>query len=170
MKRKRIDWDRVPWTPFHVVPGEHPDPDLQALIGRDQPPTVLVNSRYQVSVFEGHSIEYGPMVHLSIKTHDKTARHDWRDLQRIKNEICGRECEAVELYPAESRLVDTANQYHLFVFRDYKFPFGFHERLVGDGAWRNSRQRAWTLEDRPPDCLSPAEFEIKLQQALKGHS
>jgi hypothetical protein len=36
--------------------------------------------------------------------------HDWRDLQRIKNQLVGPECEAVELYPAESRKVDTANQ------------------------------------------------------------
>jgi hypothetical protein len=42
---------------------------------------------------------------------DGQAIHDWRELQRIKNEIVGDEIEAVELYPAESRLLDTANWY-----------------------------------------------------------
>jgi hypothetical protein len=38
----------------------------------------------------------------------------------------------VELFPAESRLVDTANQYHLWVMADaeYRFPFGYQRRLV----------------------------------------
>jgi len=31
--------------------------------------------------------------------------------------IVGEEHEAFEVYPAESRLVDTANQYHLWVSR-----------------------------------------------------
>jgi hypothetical protein len=58
--------------------------------------------------------------------------HDWRDLQRIKNELVGPECEAVELYPAESRLVDTANQYHLWADADptYRFGLGFNMRLT----------------------------------------
>lgn len=56
----------------------------------------------------------GP-VHLSIRRRDRKAVHDWRDLQRIKNDVAGPEREAVELYPAEARMVDTANQYHLWV-------------------------------------------------------
>ena len=54
-------------------------------------------------------------VYLTIRDRNRTTRHDWRDFQRIKNEICGPEREAIELYPAESRLTDTANQYHLWV-------------------------------------------------------
>ena len=75
------------------------------------------------------------ITHLSIKTHDKEPISDWRDMQTIKNELIGKEYEAVELYPAESRLVDTANQYHLWVMEKPLdeggyFPFGFHDRLV----------------------------------------
>lgn len=54
--------------------------------------------------------------HLSIKRHDKEPMQDWRVMQRIKTEIAGAETEAFELYPAESRVVDTANQYHLYAF------------------------------------------------------
>ena len=61
--------------------------------------------------------------------------HDWRDFQRIKNELIGEEYEGVELYPAESRRVDTANQYHIWVAKniEFRFPFGFNERVVDDG-------------------------------------
>jgi hypothetical protein len=72
------------------------------------------------------------MVWLSIKNKDKTPIRDWRHLQRIKNELVGKECEGVELFPAESRLVDTSNQYHLWVITEVglRFPFGYGDRLV----------------------------------------
>ena len=55
--------------------------------------------------------ENGDMFWLSIKRRDRAPVHDWRELQQIKNMIVGDEHEGFEVYPAESRLVDTANQY-----------------------------------------------------------
>lgn len=90
---------------------------------------VWLNDLYQVNVRRDEHI-----VHLSIKRRDKNPIHDWRNLQDIKNMLVGEEHEAVELYPAESRRVDSANQYHLWVSTDprFRFPFGFTERLVTD--------------------------------------
>jgi len=90
---------------------------------------VWMNNLYQVNIAYGEDI-----IHLSIKRRDKRPIHNWRQLQRIKNELVGEEYEAVEIYPAESRLVDTSNQYHLWVFTDPKFrlPFGFDGRMVLD--------------------------------------
>lgn len=67
----------------------------------------------------------GRVVWLSIKRNDREPCKDWRDFQKIKNQLCGREAEGVELYPAESRVVDTANQYHLWVFTKQRMPLGF---------------------------------------------
>ena len=70
---------------------------------------------------------------LAITRHDKAAVHDWRHFQKIKNDIFGENCEAVELYPDESRLMDTANTYWLYVFKsDYRLPFGQQYRQVED--------------------------------------
>ncbi|MEE9386106.1 MAG: hypothetical protein V3V08_22060 [Nannocystaceae bacterium] len=52
---------------------------------------------------------------LSLRRQDRAPITDWRHKQQIKNQLCGPECEGVELYPAESRLMDTSNQYWLFV-------------------------------------------------------
>jgi len=137
VKRKKTKWERIPWTPFKsaALPAD-------AMNAVDPPSAVFLNSRYQVVIYYRRESEpFGLTAHLSIKTHDRQPHHDWRDLQRIKNELCGVEYDAVEIYPAESKLVDTANQYHLFVFRNYKLPFGFQTRLVGDGDWMNSKQR-----------------------------
>lgn len=84
---------------------------------------IWINSRYQVMRCRLDDVT----IHLSIKRIDQQPVRSWRDLQRIKNELVGPENEAVEVFPAESRLVDTANQYHLFVCTDptRRIPFGF---------------------------------------------
>ncbi len=90
---------------------------------------IWINNRYQVNVSKAelHAEKWPEMIHLSIKRLDKETIHDWRELQTIKNEIVGVANEAVELYPDDRRVIDTANQYHLYVFKDptIKFPFGW---------------------------------------------
>lgn len=67
------------------------------------------------------------LIALSIKRIDREWIHDWRDLQEIKNLLVGPDHEAIELYPAEKRVVDTSNQYHLWVLAEsrLRFPFGW---------------------------------------------
>ena len=120
-----------PWTPFEKaeLPSIDPavlekHPELADLLETQQS---YLNSRYQVDARELS----GGLVHLSIKKLGKEPHIDWRDMQRIKNELCGPEREAVEIYPAESRLVYTCNQYHLFVLPEgERLPIGFNERMV----------------------------------------
>jgi hypothetical protein len=165
MKRKRPNIHRQPWTPF--VACEIPSDAIYSS-GARAPDSIFRNSRYQVSIWIEQAPEpFGVYAHLSIKDHDKSARHDWRDLQRIKNELMGAECDAVEVYPAESKLVDSANQYHLFVFRDYRLPFGFQSRLVSDGDWRQSKQRPFEPGARPADCLDARQFDEHYQRLTR---
>ena len=80
---------------------------------------------------------------LSIKRHDREAFHDWRVMQEIKNAICGDEWEGIEIYPAESRLVDTCNQYHLICFNEQVPIWVFNGRSVSGDNIGKSRQRAF---------------------------
>ena len=120
------------WTPFRRVDITAQKAAYhQTVEGKsDAPAETWENNRYQVLVRRNSGIGGMPdVIHLSIRSLDRSADHDWRHLQRIKNEILGPEIEAVELYPAESRLVDTSNQYHLWAF-DIEpgktcFPFGY---------------------------------------------
>lgn len=106
----------------------------------DQKAECVINDTYQVLIKKQYNHDTPEpelqLIWLSIKRLDKQPIHDWRHLQQIKNELVGPEAEAIELYPAESRLVDTANQYHLWVIPDItlRFPFGFGERIVCDDA------------------------------------
>lgn len=79
---------------------------------------------------------------LQICNFDQSARHDWRDFQRIKNELIGPEWEAVELYPAESRLRDPSNAFYLWCFPAHVFSWlGFQSRLVCDADQAIAPQR-----------------------------
>tara|TARA_Y100000817_G_scaffold304636_1_gene287859 strand:- start:1988 stop:2479 length:492 start_codon:yes stop_codon:yes gene_type:complete len=97
-------------------------------------------------------------IELCITRHDKQAIHDWRHFQYIKNDIVGPEREALELYPAESRLVDSANSYWLYVAPEgFNLPIGMHHRWVRNpetASKMRSTQRAFEVpvEDTPlPD-------------------
>ena len=68
---------------------------------------IWINDLYQVAIHRNtpnHNIGDYVIDHLSIKLRTKAPIHDWRDLQEIKNLLCGPEREAIEVYPAESRL------------------------------------------------------------------
>ncbi len=53
----------------------------------------------------------------------------WAEKQEIKNELFGTKRAAVEVFPAEDRLVDAADVYHLWVFeKGFQLPFGIHPK------------------------------------------
>jgi hypothetical protein len=69
--------------------------------------------------------EWGQVTQLLVRRHDLQPVRSWKDMQRIKNAVCGEERVAVEVYPPESELVDDANIYHLWVMpAGFRLPFG----------------------------------------------
>lgn len=103
---------------------------------------------------------------LSIKRRDKQSVHDWRVFQRIKTVLCGAEREALELYPAESRVVDTSNQYHLWVMPvGDTFPFGWKERCIVDG---NGKTKVGAARQRPlPAFMKPTLTRDEVERATR---
>jgi hypothetical protein len=83
-----------------------------------------INHLYQVQV--GTCGPDNRMLHINIRRRDGSMFKDWRHFQQIKNEIAGPEREAFELYPAESRKVDTSNKWHLWVL-----PEGVQMNAIG---------------------------------------
>lgn len=172
------NWDAVPWTPFREA--QFPELPEHLKKYKDTSNSVVYrNSIYQVELCVRQAPKpFGPAIHLSFKTLDKQARHDWREIQRIKNELVGEDVEAMELYPSEYRLVDTANQYHLWCFPtlDFparQFPFGFPDRLVAEGSdpEMGANQRDFRPELRPEDAVHGKEITeaVKNAIAIKGY-
>lgn len=172
MKKK----PKVGWTPFQKAVGtwtSHPlDAEVAKRIGVELE-NVYRNSKYTVAIRKKLSEKFGvEITHLDIKRNDKAAVHDWRELQRIKNELCGPECEGIELYPKESRLVDTANSYHIYVFPEgHMVPVGWTERIVmeGEDVYKpgHARQRPWPKDARPADVLTQQQAEEFVRKELE---
>jgi hypothetical protein len=137
-KRKKPTQITQGWTPFYRTEPVY-DPKAAAVLGEDYErehaefqtgkQSMWQNNRYVVIKKE---LDTG-MTWLSIRHKNRKAIRDWRHFQRIKNELTSPEREGVELYPAESRLVDEANQYHIWVMPEGEtISFGFVERMVSD--------------------------------------
>jgi hypothetical protein len=108
---------------------------------------IYQNDTYRVSVKN-----VPPFIHLDIRRRDGKTCTEWYDFQQIKNELIGPEHEALQLFPAESRLVDTGNEYHLWVCTDARerFQFGFKDRFVlGEAVQPQER----------PETMSPVSFD-----------
>ena len=135
------------WTPFEqrkvTITGN------TSYHGGDE---IWVNSRYQVLIYnadnpckrgdwnEKETDDFPRFIQLSIKNHERAiTAHDWRDMMRIKNELIGRNAEALELYPSMNRITDEANQFHLWVMipkeegGDWpQIPVGWKQKLISN--------------------------------------
>lgn len=132
--------------------------EAEALIADMSHDLIIKSSEYQAAIRQCSNGLGVRMMHISIKRLDRQPLRDWRALQKIKNVVLGEECEAVEIFPAESRLVDGANQYHLWGFVDpeARMPFGFDMRMIDDVSIGNSVQRPF----ESPDDLMPSKAEL----------
>ena len=118
------------------------DPDVAEHLARAS--ETWLNNHYIVTVYR---FPEGPrdVQCMSIRSIARDASHDWRDFQRVKNEIAGEDVEGFEIYPAKKRTVDQANQYWVWCLRPgMELPVGFSERSVdgsNDERFPMSRQR-----------------------------
>jgi len=130
------------WEPLERAEGQHP----VAIAGE-----LFMSNRYRVHRRYLSDDGINGWVHLSIRHVNRTPIRDWRHFQRIKNELVGADREAFEIYPAEARLIDEANQYHLWVMpKGTSIPMGFNERLVGDATQADAmgaKQRDFAVDD-----------------------
>lgn len=131
------------------------DPAVIAkLIAEAEQAETWMNNLYVATVHDATPwVDTWPaMKQLSIRRVDRKVIHDWRHLQRVKSDIFGEEAEAVELYPAASRVVDTANSFHLWVITapGKVFPLGWASGLRTDAntAGISNQQRPGAFEAR----------------------
>lgn len=156
-----------PWTPFERASAS--DGSSQFFDGTDWF-NIWKNSRYTVMtrVIKPSNPANPELVHLSIKRNDRRPIVNWRDLQKIKNDLVGPECEAVQIFPAESRMVDTSNQYHLWCLKDptLRIPFGYNERLVYEGNSNGAVQEPFEAHVKPKDLVTQETMDKALREFM----
>ena len=168
-------WEPLVKAPFVKPPTTDHDSkmhDVERLLDRGS--TTYINNRYQVAVESVPPGEHGLGEHeilwISIKSLDGSARHDWRDFQQIKNELAGPDWEAIEVYPAEDRLVDTCNQFHLWCLppESGRVPVGWYTRFVMEENFSTGgSQRVWEESLRPADLTSGEEWKEQVETILE---
>jgi hypothetical protein len=126
-----------------IFKGQVPTPQQKLMLIEESMHRLATTPIFQNDIYTVQVEAGTPFVHLHIRRNDWGPCKDWRDFQLIKNYFVGTENEAVELFPAESRLVDTSNVYHLWVHADprFRFPLGLAHRLVTQQPIGFERQR-----------------------------
>lgn len=144
-RRDKRTWTRFEWVNLDLGNDREAEkrPQDRGLLTAS-PVRMAQNSLYNVHVYTGDAVPCnspGDLIYLSVRRLERARLpRDWRDLQRIKNEIVGPEHEGFELFPAESRLVDQSDQFHLWVLAR---PL----RRGEDGSLHNSMGVGWTKRD-----------------------
>lgn len=81
------------------------------------------NNRYTVMIYGNAKTTHGPATKILIQNHmDEPIKNHWSEIQRIKNELFGKEAMAIEYFPAESELIDQHNIYWIFIYPDGVIP------------------------------------------------
>jgi len=153
------------WRPLHpkaVVEVWTEPATLELVSSMPDGAEYFENDKFQVTRRRAQDKVFssGEMIQLGISYADGTATHDWRDFQWIKNQLAGAECEAFELYPAESRLLDPSNYYILWCFPDIRrVKVGHEKRDVVSADRAQAPQRA---------TVSIAEAVVAPREALRA--
>lgn len=80
------------------------------------PDRVWRNNHYVVQLYRKNTIYFGVLMDkIMIRRNDAEPIREWHCLQRVKNQICGEETMAIQIFPEQSKLVDVANMYWLFI-------------------------------------------------------
>lgn len=156
--RERIRADVEHWRKLSAeLPKSHKWIPLKLTIPRDALGSeVWQNPWYAVRVVRhsaGWILDGGPWARIGISCDDGKPRHDWRVFQCIKNQVVGPEWWALELYPAESQLIDPSNYYLLWAAPN--LPFGERLGRVLAGPKNTvAPQRGWHPDDEPPEVTA----------------
>jgi hypothetical protein len=131
-KRKRATPPAV-WEPLRPTgledPGAAREMFAAAGLAGQMPDEWWGSTTYSVAVrrarVNGVRQPRSELLHVTVHRRDRKAIRDWRHMQAIKNDVAGPDRVAVEIYPAERNLVDSANEYHLWVLPvGVELPFG----------------------------------------------
>jgi len=81
------------------------------------------NNRYMIMVYDNSKTTHGNATSVLVqKINNTPILNHWSEMQRIKNEIFGKEVVAVEYYPKHSELQDVHNIYWFWIFPEGILP------------------------------------------------
>jgi hypothetical protein len=123
------EWEPLTQTPDWAVKAQHEQVMERARVtfpgvAVDEipaPDEVWGSSQYTATVHYLDDNRDG-FIEVGIHNYHRTTHVPWRHIQQIKNEVFGPDREAVQLFPAEDRLLDSANEYWIYVYPTSEAP------------------------------------------------
>jgi len=105
------------WRTYAAAPYFLDEASARALVARMLEERVFVSTSHQVCVRDDAPAwnPWGIWAHVHLKRRDRRPLAVRWEMNAIKAAVVGEAFEGFELLPAESRLTDSANQYHFFV-------------------------------------------------------
>jgi hypothetical protein len=74
-------------------------------------------------IYANANTTHGRATQVLIQNHlDEPIKNHWAEIQRIKNELFGKEAMVIEYFPPESELVNQHNIYWIFIYPDGVVP------------------------------------------------
>ena len=128
-RRLAVKWERDAfrtgnWKPWERMP---PTPAMLASTGWCGEITEIARNWLYVVLIRPVDTPWGGVHHLAIRT-ASNLEPPWRDKQRIKDELFGPSCTAIEVMPPAGELVDEADMYHMWVLpAGFRLPFTLAE-------------------------------------------
>ena len=142
-----LRWHTYTQAPYHLD-----ETTARTLTARLRQERVFLSSSHQVCVRddEPSSNPWGIWAHVHLKRRDRRPLAMRWEMNSIKEAVLGDAFEAYELLPAESRLTDSANQYHFFVGkRDVSMASSWRPLLVQHRTMRGGWQvEVESVDDR----------------------
>ncbi len=128
-----------------------------------RPFNVWRNNEYLVGVTQVDTRDeyFGIVTYLLISRQDGEPIHSWLDLQQIKSTLGYEEQVALEVYPPDCNLFDTANCYHLWVLPDRGVGFPLDLKVL------NQRRNDQMVLDKRRSESEPARSHKTQRQIMR---
>ena len=121
-RKARKDWGEWEEKPIYLLPRQSQIQAKNSRLLKDLK-AFWVNDFLSVQLSEIET-EIGTVKRLGIRRNDEGKNISWAEKQRVKNELCGENAIAVEVFPSEDELIDQVNMFWLWVLPEgYKLPF-----------------------------------------------
>lgn len=148
------------WSPWEKVAVPHGKADPLDPEGWTRDIHTVLKNTWLVVMVRDCNTALGIVGHASIVTAMR-GELSWNEKQRVKDELFGPHCTAIEIFPTADHLVDAAMVFHLWILPPgFELPFGL-------AATQPCSRRGYR-PDRPPPPVPQGAHDAVLTNLMYG--
>lgn len=130
-RKQNRERQRVAKRNFKKPVGKFYEIDLATTNNPNWMTRAFKNNRYIVMIDDNSITDKGSGIKAMIQRHDNNPiPNHWNEIQKIKNELFGKETIGIEYYPKESHLEDVHQIYWLWIFKEDMIPIPKNQNVI----------------------------------------